>query len=238
MPDASLRCGSPLIHARPSRGQGCLLRGSCRGAWCFGCGRHMMQEWLTCDSGIHHTLSVPGRRVSCMGYMLFLGGTHVTHSLLTNVFRLLRRGWHVAHPWPSHVSGVAPLWFMCGSNLEHVCFTHVSHVVQVCLTWFSHGSAVAPKWFRCNSGVAHPRLMCMLHTVEECLSCDSGVAHTWCKCGSDMAHMEFRRASEQGQVWLTRDSGVCHTWLTHVSGEAHTWLRRGSGMVGMWPRHV
>ena len=192
-PVTSHSCGSHLLHERPSHGSGVA------GAWSTH-GYQVFQVWLTHDAGMadtqlrHSSPIIRARQtcVSCMGYMSFTCSTHVTHSLLTNVFRLLRRGWHVAHPWPSHVSVVAPLWFMCGSNLEHVCFTHVSHVVQVCLTWFSHGSAVAPKWFRCNSGVAHPRLMCMLHTVEECLSCDSGVAHTWCKCGSDMAHMEFR----------------------------------------------
>lgn len=189
-PVTSHSCGSHLLHERPSHGSGVA------GAW-FTHGYQVFQVWLTHDAGMadtqlrHSSPIIRARQtcVSCMGYMSFTCSTHVTHSLLTNVFRLLRRGWHVAHAWPSRVSRVAARLSACGSSIEHVCFTRGSHVVQECHMWFNHASGVAQKWLRWNPGVAPTWLMWVSHMVQECFTRDSGVAPTWCRHGSAVSHM-------------------------------------------------
>ena len=112
--------------------------------WFWNVGRET-QAFRTCVSGVSATgSSIVRCSVQDMGCMSFVGGSHASPSLLPHGSHLLRRGWYVAHAWPSHVSCVAPMCFTCGSSSEHVCFTRGSHVDQ---SWFS--------WPRCDSGVAH-----------------------------------------------------------------------------------
>ena len=89
--------------------------------------------------------------------------SHAANGWLPHDYRLLKRGpltlshgCYVADEWLSCVSCVAPLCIICGSSMEHVCFTGSSDVVQGCLP---RGSCMANTWFGCNSGVNLTRLV-------------------------------------------------------------------------------
>ncbi len=144
----------------------------------------MMQEWLTCDSGIHHTLSIRGRHVvarptccSALAPMLQKRGP-----------RILSHGWHVAHACLSCVLCVAHLTFMCGSSIEHGCFPCASNVVQGVLTcgsgmvllWLTHCSDVIQAWL--------PHDLCGSQMLQETFTHDLGMANTWFRCSSAKAH--------------------------------------------------
>ena len=140
----------------------------------------MCQAWLTRDSGIHRPVSM------CEGKVI-TQESHAVHGWLPRDYRLLKRGshilsrgCHVVHAWLSCVSWVAPLWFMRGSSMEHVC----SQVIQMWLKGVSH---VVPAWLPHGSGV-----------IQSWISHDSS--------GSHMLGDNLTRGSGIAQRWLTRDA--------------------------------
>ena len=147
----------------------------------------MMQEWLTCDSGIHHTLSIRGRHVVARPTCR----TALAPMLQKRGPRILSHGWHVAHACLSCVSCGAQMRFKGGSSMEDVCLPCGSDVVQRFLT--------------CGS--------CM---VQVCLTHGSGVIQAWLtrdSCGSRIVEDTFPRGSGLAQPWLTGDAGVPQQWL-------------------------
>ena len=116
----------------------------------------MCQAWLTRDSGIHRPVSMCDGNVITQESHAIYGGLPRDYRLLKRGSHILSHGCNVAHTWLSSVSWVAPLWFLRGSSMEHVCFTGSSDVVQGCLP---RGSCMANTWFGCNSGVNLTRLV-------------------------------------------------------------------------------
>ena len=144
----------------------------------------MMKEWLTCDSEIHHTLSIRGRHVVARPTCR----TALAPMLQKRGPRILSHGWHVAHACLSCVSCVAHLRFMCGSSIEHGCFPCASNVVQGVLTC---GSGMVLLWLTHCSDVIQARLphdLCGSQMLQETFTHDLGMANTWFRCSSAKAH--------------------------------------------------